>query len=332
MPVALSISLPLVLAAVFIASAAAKLRTPESVAGWKELGVPTFLRREWLRRLHPWGELILGCGIAVVGGWAGLALSLIAVAVMAAYTVLIVTALRRSDEAACACFGARRRVTRLTVVRNVWLTLVAIATAGVIWSNPLVGGALASSATQPAWLLALAIAAVTTALILWPDDSDAGMAPPSASADDELDYIRTRTPAVPVTQADGTIVNLRTLAARKPLLLLAVSSICGACEGVVAMREPWRRLLPEVDVRLLLAERADRSLWTERTEPQSLHDPENLVASSIEDWATPTALLLGADGMTAGGPVTGDRAIASLVADIYETLHGSRPKPEELLR
>ena len=71
----------------------------------------------------------------------------------------------------CACFGARKRVTRVTVVRNVWLTLLAIATAAVIWTTPLFGGALAAGIPQFAWLVALAIAAVTTALVLWPDET-----------------------------------------------------------------------------------------------------------------------------------------------------------------
>jgi hypothetical protein len=151
----------------------------------------------------------------------------------------------------------------------------------------------------------------------------------SAVNDDELDYIRTRTPAVPVTLANGTIVNLRALAARKPILLLAVSSMCEPCESVVAKRAEWRELLPEVDIRLLLAEPASWSPWTERDEPQSLHDVEDYVAGSIGEWGTPTAVLLGADGMLAGGPITGDLGVERFVGDIYESLHGERPRREQ---
>jgi len=339
MPVALSIAIPLVLAAVLISSGIAKLRTPDSLAGWQELGVPVVLRREWLRRIHPWAELLLGAAIALLGGWLGLAASLVAVALMVGYTILVARVVSRSESTSCACFGARTRVTRVTIVRNVWLTVLAIASAAVIWTTPLLGGALAAGIPHFAWLIALAVAAVTTALVLWPEDasarsdaataaSDLGMATSSADADDALDYIRTRTPAVPVTQADGTVVNLRTLASRKPILLLAVSSMCGACESVVEKRAEWRELLPEVDVRLLLAEPADLSAWTERDEPQSLHDVDDYVAGSIADWGTPTALLLGADGLLAAGPVTGDLGVASLVDDIYESLHGEPPRRE----
>ena len=334
MPVALSIAIPLVLAAVLISSAVAKFRTPDDLAGWRELGVPASLRREWLRRVHPWAELLLGAALALLGGWLGLAAALVAVALMVSYTILVARVLARSESASCACFRTRKGVTRVTVVRNIWLTMLAVTTAAVIWATPLFGGALAAGIPQFAWLVALAAAAVTTALVLWPDGPAAATETPPATApggsavDDELDYIRTRTPAVPVMQADGTVVNLRTLAARKPILLLAVSSMCGACESVVAKRGEWRELLPEVDVRLLLAEPADLSPWTEHDEPQSLHDVEDYVAGSIENWGTPTAVLLGADGMLAGGPITGDLGVARLVDDIYESLHGERPARE----
>src|SRR5918994_5212631 len=117
---ALSIALPLVLAAVLIANAVAKLRTPEDLSGWADLGVPRALRREGLRRAHPWVEGALGASLAVLGSWLGLLAALAAVALMASYTVLVARVLRRSTNASCACFGTLRRVTRVTVARNVW--------------------------------------------------------------------------------------------------------------------------------------------------------------------------------------------------------------------
>ena len=337
---AFSIAIPLVLAVVLISSGVAKLRAPDDLAGWRDLGVPAPLRREGLRRAHPWGELALGAALAVLGGWLGLLAALVALALMIAYTVLVARVVRRADDTSCACFGARKRVTRVTLVRNIWLSLVALAALAVVWANPLLGGAVLSATAELPWIVALAVAAVTTALVVWPDDgrpevgeaeggrveasvisSSGGLADGGAA---DLDYIRTRTPAVPVTMADGTVVNLRTLAARKPILLLAVSSVCGPCEDIYDQRAKWRALLPEVDVRLLLAE-PTTSRWAERDEPQSLHDLEEYVPGSIGDWATPSAVLLGADGMLAGGPVTGDLAVERFIDDVYESLHGERP-------
>ena len=67
---------------------------------------------------------------------------------LAVYLWLVVRLRRRDDDASCACFGARRPVTRLTVVRNVWLLIVAGGAAALIGANPLWGGALAAAAAD----------------------------------------------------------------------------------------------------------------------------------------------------------------------------------------
>ena len=332
---ALSAALPLVLAAVLIASAVAKLRNPDELSGWAELGVPPVLRREWLVRVHPWGEGALGVALALLGGLLGLLAASIAVALMAAYAVLVVRVAMRSTDASCACFGSRRRVSRLTVARNIWLTALALGAAAVIWTTPVLGGALLVGMTHPEWLIALAVATVTTGLILWPETlhpeaADAAGVSTIPSDEDDLEYIRARTPAVPVTLADGTTMTLRALTQRRPVLLLALSPYCGSCETVMERRDSYRELLPEVDVRLLLTEPAT-STWTERDEPQSVHDEEEYVAESLGYRGTPSAVLLGIDGLLAGGPVTGDRAVDRFVDDIYESLHGERPVRDDAL-
>lgn len=331
MPGAFLATFPLVLAAVLVASGVSKFRAPDDLTGWESLGVPAAFRRPWLLRLHPWGEIALGVAIAVLGGWLGLLASLSAVGLMIGYTVLVARAAGRADDTSCACFGAQKRVTRMTVVRNVWLTLLALASTAVIWATPLVGGALAIGLADWTWLLALAVAAVTVALILWPEadaptaaENEAGV-PVDTAVGDDGEYVRTRTPAVPVTLADGTVQNLRVIAARKPLLLLAVSPTCSSCRPVIEMVGTYRRLMPELDVRFLLSTAPEASTLIERDEPQSLHDPEGYVRDSIEDWPTPTAVLLGADGMLAGGPVSGAEEIDVFFDDVYESLHGERP-------
>ncbi|WP_426323463.1 MauE/DoxX family redox-associated membrane protein [Microbacterium sp. E-13] len=337
---ALTVTLPLVLAGVLIASAVAKLRTPDDLVGWGELGVPKMLRRQWLLRLHPWGEIALGAALIVLGGWLGLAAALVAVVLMAGYLWLVVKARRASDDASCACFGSKRRITRVTVIRNVWLVVLAVASAAVIWTAPLLGGALAVALTG--WsgtVLGAAAAALTAVLVLWPDEPQAAAAAAAPPASDTslvevpvdgdgegaLDYIRTRTPAVPLSLADGTSVNLRALTRSRPLLMLAVSPTCGSCTMVIEKAPAFRELLPEVDVRLLFTHAHDSGRLSELTEPQSLHDADHLVSSSIEDWRVPTAVLFGIDGLLAGGPVTGVREIDEFVGDVYESLHGERP-------
>lgn len=329
MLILLSATIPLALAGVLIASGISKLRVSDDLNAWTDLGVPRVFRRAWLVRIHPWAEVALGIAIGAFGGFLGLIAGLVAVVLMGAYTWLVVRAVSRNDDSSCACFGVRKRVTRVTVVRNVWLTALAIVTTAVVWTAPLFGGAISVG-----WSLlpALAVTAVTTALILWPEgETDAaavGNTPTlaGAGADDvDADYLRTRTPAVPVTLADGTVSDLRRLTATRPMLMLAVSPTCGWCEPVVALSKHWRSLLPEVDVRLLLSSAPASSPWTEGDEPQSLHDPDEYVSASLADYLpTPSAVLFGVDGMLAGGPVSGPD-IEPFIGDIYESLHGTRP-------
>ncbi|HAQ59942.1 MAG TPA: hypothetical protein DCR63_06000 [Microbacterium sp.] len=325
MPTALSMTLPLVLAAVMIASGVAKLRQPDDLAGWSELGVPRMLRQRWLVALHPWAELALGLAFALLGGVLGLLAALVGLALMASYLWLASAAYRRPQEASCACFGARRPITRLTIVRNAWLTLVAAGTAAVIWTNPLLGGAVAAAdATAWAWIGGIAIGVVTAVLIAWPEPTPAETPVASAGstvgASEDAEYVRVRTPAVPVMLADGQTVNLRKLTWGRPLLLLAVSETCGVCTPVIESAPDWRELLPEIDIRLLVTRSPEESKLADTAEPQTLHDPHNYVSGSIADWYSPTALLLGADGMLAGGPESGHEAIRDFVADIRAAL------------
>jgi hypothetical protein len=78
-------------------------------------------------------------------------------------------------------------------------------------------------------------------------------------------------------------------------------------------------------VRLLVSVSPSASRLTETAYPESLHDTEGYVRDSITAWPTPTAVLLGADGLLAGGPESGSAAISSFIGDIYESLHGERP-------
>lgn len=328
----------LILAAVMAASAIGKLRHPDDLEGWAALGVPAAFRRQALLRLHPWGELALALALALLGGALGLLAAVVGVMLLAAYTWLIgrswSNARREGSGAACGCFGAPAPVTGVTVLRNAWLLLLAVVAASTIWATPVVGGPLAALGADWPWLVALAAAALTTALVLWrapePVAAGASAGHGALDGDGELDYVRVRTPSVPVTLGDGTPANLRALSLRGPILLLAVSETCGSCQSVIERVDAWRALLPELDVRLLVSVAPEQSGLTEVEHPQSLHDPYGYVPGSISDWPTPTAVLLGGDGLLAGGPETGAEAITSFVGDIYESLHGERPPVDAL--
>ncbi|WP_309127672.1 MauE/DoxX family redox-associated membrane protein [Microbacterium sp.] len=329
MPMALTITPALIVAAVLLVSGVAKLRTPDDEAGWTELGVPAALRRGWLMRLHPFAEIALALALALLGGVLGVLAAVAATLLFAVYLVMIWRARKQTPDASCACFGERKPITVRTLLRNGWLVLLSGLAAATIGVSPLLGGVVALALPNWSWLLALAAVAVTFVLVHQPAPSasspDDTSVPAPTAADDLDDYIRTRTPAVPVQLGDGTTVNLRTLSARAPILILAVSETCGSCTPVIESAEHWRTLLPEVSVRLLLRATPEQSTLTSSVEPQTLHDPQGYVRDSIAEWPTPTAVLLGADGLLAGGPVSGHPDIQEFVADIYESLHGVRP-------
>lgn len=325
----------LLLGGVLLASGALKLRTPASLDEFAQLGVPASLQKMWIARLHPWGELALGLVLIVAGGWLGALAALAAAALMGTYLVLVVRARRATPDASCACFGSTKKITMVTIVRNAWLTLLGLFAAAAAWSLPLWGGPLAALGQgEWAWLIVIVAAVFTTALIMWPESASvpAPVAPVPASeselmpgGDEQLDYVRSITPAVPVTLADGSTVTLRDLASARPLLTLSVSATCASCESTIAAHKAWRALLPELDIRLLLADGPEASPLTDTAEPMTMHDPNFWVSESLGYVTTPTAVLFGIDGLLAGGPITGGDAIAEFVGDVYESLHGLRP-------
>ena len=69
----------------------------------------------------PWLETLLGASL-ILGGVAGL-MRIAALALLGAFTVVLIGNLRRGNRPPCACFGSRRPrpISWLTVARNVAL-------------------------------------------------------------------------------------------------------------------------------------------------------------------------------------------------------------------
>ncbi|MGB4890929.1 MAG: hypothetical protein WBP09_04590, partial [Propionicimonas sp.] len=140
----------------------------------------------------------------------------------------------------------------------------------------------------------------------------------------DLDYLRTPIPFVRLTSADGSPTTMRDLARTQARLLVFVSSSCNPCAEIISALPGWTADLgPAVAVHAVL-----------RQEPESVaRDLPDVVADALfaQDGsaheilgiqATPAAVLLGADGLLAGGPVFGGAAIRELVAEILDQLAG----------
>lgn len=337
MPLALSIIVPLTLAVVLGSSGVGKLRTPDDLAGWRALRVPTVLTRAWLVRVHPLVEIGLGVGLLVLGGGPGAVVAFAALVLMLAYTWLVWRTLRSGRQAQCACFGARATVTRRTLARNSWLAMVAILAVPAAWSQPILGGVvagLASGGVEPLSGVAAAVLTAVTALLVAASSQGSDAPAPglseggetSAAAAAELgDYLRERTPAILVTQADRSRLSLRELSRSRAVLLLCVSERCSGCSEVIAHAPQWRSRLEALEIRVLTQTAPELSRLTSLTSPQTLHDPDDDVGHALGLLGRPAAVLLGADGMLAGGPVAGFTAIEDLVRQIQDQLGASNP-------
>lgn len=314
---------PAALAVVLLLAALGKLRdSASSTDAFAALKVPQPLRRSWIVASHPWAEIVLAVGLLLASGWLGIAVAVLAVGLTAVYLALVVRAVQQSQAVDCDCFGAwgKGEVTRRTVVRNAWYLLLAAVTlwAQVVDSAPRT--VLSTFDASQWWWLLAALGAALTVAITWWATARANGASPAAELDDPEDYVRTLTPAVPVTLADGSVRTLRALSETRAQLLLFVSESCGHCEDVIKSAPKWRSSLPQVDIRLVIRAAPEASTLTSEDEPMSLHDIHGWGGESLGARAFPAAVLLGADGLLAGGPVVGFEGVSGFVAEIMTEL------------
>lgn len=322
---------PILLAVVLVVAGCAKIARPaQAGSAFEALSVPWWLGHRWIVLAHPWLEIALGIGIVLGAGWAVRIAALGSVGLTSAYLALVAGTWRRGDDVDCDCFGSlmRGQVSARTVVRNAWLLLLALATIVATWSSPSVLQQITEAGPHGiGYLVAALTIAVTVGLVL-----DGGAAQPrdspqpSGAQTSELtefdDYHRTRTPAVPVILADGEKVTLRELSWQRPQLLLLVSPDCGSCIETMEHVSGWRAALPQLDIRLMVSATPAASPLTSNTEPQTVHDERRWIIETFGLTGTPAAVLLGADGYVAGGPVVGANHISDFVDDIRAELGG----------
>lgn len=124
----------LVLAAVLAWAAVAKLRTRDATAAaFRRLGLPA---PGVLAPGVPAAELGVAVGLVVVPGWA----AAVALALLAAFTTVLVRALREGTGLGCGCFGSTvAPVSPVDLVRNAMLAacaVVALAAAEPVVPDP----------------------------------------------------------------------------------------------------------------------------------------------------------------------------------------------------
>ena len=307
------------------------------VSGWAKVGdvtgmrlafvamrVPAALSRPAAVRALPFAEIALGLALLLTWGWLLGVVGGVATALFVAYAVLVARVLRSGDSVECRCFGGLGgdRVTSATLARN--LVLVALAALAMVFG---MGG----SGVIPAlgdldgaewwWPVMTALVVLAAALVVHP-----GRAEDAVTAE-PVDYLRQPIPIGVLVTGDGRRVQLRDLAAQRPQLLVFMSVGCGSCHVLADLLPGLAERLGIVEVVTVFSDQLDTlpDTW-EAPRVTPYHDPDKAVTDLFTSLR-PAAVLLGADGLLAGGPVIGVREIEAFVDDIVAELAAAPELP-----
>ncbi len=271
--------------------------------------------------LLPWAELALAVGLLVLRGPLLVAAAVLALLLAVTYTVVIARALRFPEPVTCSCFGrfGAAKVSRTTLWRNLALTVVAAVAVVAAVLGQHVWGLVSEN---PWWVVMAGLVATLFALVAAGSGTPAP-APYAVAADpeEELDYLRLPIPYGQLRTADGKdLTTLRDLASTQARLLLFLSAGCGSCRRTAENLDAWaERLAPAVGVVPIYSYEPGEVPFAV---PWYLQ-PEGNVSRVLEAHGTPSAVLLGADGMLAGGPIGGEDSVRRFVDDILEQIHGA---------
>ena len=270
MPIPAGVVAPLILAVVLVTSAVAKARQPSST-----VSAITLLRFAALpaepdhrpcpacRRGRPGARDAVAVGaLARLASWAALAL-------FAAYLLIIARAMTFDPRPSCGCFGniGDQRVRAQTVWRNaVFVTLALV----VVWfagRGATVPGTLADLGTTGwLWLVMAAAVGVVVGLIgSSPTGTprhthDQGSAPATGQAsstsaidDDPEDYVREPIPVAVLVDAEGEPHTVAEMATTRAQLLVFANCYCGPTVHALRSAHEWRQRLPQIDVRMVFS-------------------------------------------------------------------------------
>jgi hypothetical protein len=282
------------------------------------MGVPRALSRRTIVEGLPYAELALGALLLVTWGWV---LAVVAVAVTAlfvVYTALVARVLLAGAEVECHCFGGigGDRITTATFARNVLLVVLGVLAIGFGTGGSGVMPALRDLDGAEWWWPVMTALVVATAVLVTARHD----APETAVDEDEADYVRQPIPVGLLVREDGNRVNLRELAQFRPQLLVFMSTACYSCDVVAEWLPGFAERLRPVQINTVFSVDLDRV--PDHLRPVGatpLHDPGQVVTDLFTN-GRPAAVLLGADGYLAGGPVIGGHEVEGFVDDIVAEL------------
>jgi thiol-disulfide isomerase/thioredoxin len=324
---------PLVLAPVLVwlvlaLSGALKLREPQaSRDAFLSLRMPTRLTASPAPVLLPWGELLLALGLLLLPGWLGVLAAVVTLLLFGVYLLVVGRALRFDEPVRCGCFGklGLGTISRVTLVRNVLLVLLATVTVSQSWAGESLLIRLGDLSVRDwGWVGGALVAALLAGLVVHGNSAvQEARLPP---VDEGGEYLRQPIPFGQMRYSSGDLVPLRVLAEQRPALLVFVNLTCGSCLRVVEALPSFAKENPEVSTLAVFAEGAGVPADDSGFTVPVLVDPERSV-SRIFGIFPPAAVLLGGDGLLAGGPVSGEIAVLEFLDDIAAELAEAYDRP-----
>jgi hypothetical protein len=323
---------PLTCSVVLIVSGAAKVGNAEATrAAFVAMDVPTFLRARPVVRSLPYIELALGVALLATWGWLLAVVAVVVTALFLTYFVLVARALRSGEQVHCNCFGTigDDRVTWATLARNGVLVVLGVLTTAF--------GA-AGSGVVPAfrdfegsdwwWPVMVALVVAAAVLVTAPGRPDSSADVPE---EELLDYLRQRIPFAMLEDPQGEHTTLRKLAAERAQLLVFLSTGCYSCIQVGEHLADWAVRLSPVELSAVFTQ--DLGSVPSDFDAEGVRKWRDIESGTSDAFASsgrPAAVLLGADGMLAGGPVTGYAAVTRFVDEILAELEsGDAPAQPE---
>ena len=309
---------PLLLAALLLISAVAKIRDPGDTASvFSKLRLPRFLTTVRAPLLLPYGELAVAAMLLLLPGvWYLLAATLTLV-LFAVYLVVVVRALGFGYSLLCGCFGQLGLgwITRQTAIRNGILLAIALVAWVDAWRRDGVLSRLQDLGDGWLWLAAVLLAMVTTAFVV----REGKMPRYLPAPDEENAYLAVPIPYAVLDGPEGphTVWQLTDEAAR---LLVFWNPVDEETAGIADRLPVWQQMLDPVRVHLVT-----RSEWKQAVAVRPdladhlLGDPDGHTRGRFSA-AMPGAVLLGADRLLAGGPADGLAEIEELVEAAAEQL------------
>lgn len=331
-------------ALIMLLSGTAKLRSGEDVqATFTRLRVPRPFAAPALARAFPWLELLLAAALLQPFTPLRPVVGLAAVALFAAFLALVVRA--QDDGVSCGCFGeaSAAPISRTTVVRNVvFLVLAVLALVEGIVSLAVHGAGLAwqpltaFGAGAWAWALLVTVLLTTAAFLAGRESVPAApdAAPATPEAPDAADPVGEAEPERhpfpdAVVVADGEYTGLHRLVTDGAVVALRLSTGCGSCARVIERLDEFKDALGPVRLRVLMPQHApgaEGAIHSGAVDASLvLADPAGAASQALGLHSFPTAVLLGTDRLTAGGPVGGADDVLAFLEEIREIMTTELP-------